>query len=266
LHVIPKIGKRRMCDIHQAEIKEALAPIWRTKFPTAKKAIERMRIVFETANLSGIDCDPKTVDRARHMLGDVMHKPKHLEALPWQEVPDFYQRLGNTIPHLALRWIILTIVRGASGRGAQFSEIENEVWTVPADRMKAAEGKQAAFRVPLSLAALEVATLAGELSIDYLFPSQSATSFVSDVALTKNLRLLNTSATVHGFRTSFRMWTQDTQICTYDVAETSLGHTVGGKVERAYARSDMLEQRRVVLQKWSEHVTGEVAKVVKIRA
>jgi integrase len=266
LHVIPKIGKRRMCDLHQADIKEALAPIWRTKFPTAKKAIERIRIVFETANLSGIDCDPQTVDRAQHMLGDVMHKPKHLEAMPWQDVPELYARLGNTSAHLALRWIILTLVRGSSGRGAMFDEIDDAVWTVPADRMKAAEGKQTAFRVPLSLAALEVARLAGEMSPDYLFQSKSGSSVISDVSLTENLRRLDTPATVHGFRTSFRMWTQDTQVCTYDVAETSLGHSVGGKVERAYARSDMLEQRRIVLQKWSEHVTGEVAKVVKIRA
>ena len=91
--------------------------------PLRLHVIPKIRIVFETANLSGIDCDPQTVDRARHMLGDVMHKPKHLEAMPWQDVPELYARLGDTSAHLALRWIILTLVRGSSGRGAMFEEI-----------------------------------------------------------------------------------------------------------------------------------------------
>tara|TARA_R110002051_G_C8677331_1_gene491262 strand:+ start:175 stop:1359 length:1185 start_codon:yes stop_codon:yes gene_type:complete len=265
VHVIPKIGNRRISDLHQVDIKDALAPIWKTKHPTAKKAIERIRIVFETANLSGLDCDPKTVDRARHMLGEVMHKPRHLPAMRWQDVPGLYASLGNTSAHLALRWVVLTLVRGSSARGARFGEIDGAVWTVPADRMKGNEGKQTDFRVPLSDPAIEVARIAAEMSSDYLFPSPSCRSVISDVSLTDNLRRLGTTATVHGFRTSFRTWAQDTQICSYDVAETCLAHTVGGKVERAYARSDMLDQRRVVLQHWADHVTGVTAKVVRIR-
>ena len=53
----------------------------------------------------------------------------------------------------------------------------------------------------------------------------------------------------HGFRTSFRTWVQDTNAGTYDVAETALGHLIGNKVERSYARSDLLDQRRILMQK-----------------
>ncbi len=57
-------------------------------------------------------------------------------------------------------------------------------------------------------------------------------------------------------RTSFRTWVQDTDACGYEVAETVLGHIVGGKVERSYARSDLLDRRRVVMEAWAAHVVG----------
>jgi integrase len=68
----------------------------------------------------------------------------------------------------------------------------------------------------------------------------------------------------HGFRTSFRTWVQDTDACAYDVAETILAHSIGGKVERSYARSDLLDRRRVAMAAWSAHVTGEASNVVKV--
>ena len=69
----------------------------------------------------------------------------------------------------------------------------------------------------------------------------------------------------HGFRTSFRTWVQDTNAASFDVAETALAHVLGNKTERAYARSDLLDQRRVLMQKWGDHVTGEAAQVVRLR-
>ena len=60
----------------------------------------------------------------------------------------------------------------------------------------------------------------------------------------------------HGFRASFRTWVQDNDTASWDVAETVLGHSIGGKTERAYARSDLLERRRPVMQAWAEYVAG----------
>jgi Arm domain-containing DNA-binding protein/integrase-like protein len=74
LHVIPKIGKMRISKIHQTDIRDALAPIWKTKHSTAEKAISRTHIIFRQARLMGHDVDPFTVDAAKHMLGEVSHK------------------------------------------------------------------------------------------------------------------------------------------------------------------------------------------------
>lgn len=68
----------------------------------------------------------------------------------------------------------------------------------------------------------------------------------------------------HGFRSSLRDWLAEATDAPHDVAETMLGHTVGGTVERAYRRTDFLEQRRALLARWAQHVTGKSGQVVKM--
>lgn len=264
-HVFPKIGGKRLSHIHQTDIRDALAPIWKTKAPTAEKAIQRIGVVFKQARLMGYDCDPFTVEAAKHMLGVVMHKPAHIAATTWQEVPSLYDRLdGLAVSRLCLRWMILTLVRSAGCRGARLSEIKDGIWTVPADRMKGNEGAVSDFRVPLCDEALRIAEICGETSSDWLFPSDRGGKGISDVALHKALRRLGEDGRPHGFRTSFRTWAQDTNQ-PWDVSETILAHTIGGKVERAYARSDLLDRRRIVMDKWATHVTQTSADVIKLR-
>lgn len=265
MHVFPKMGRKRMSEIHQSDIHDTLKPIWKAKPPTAKKAIERIGIVFKQARLMGMDCDPFTVEAAQHMLGVVIHKPKHISATPWQEVPALYQRLDSLAGSaLCLRWMMLTLVRSTGCRGARFDEIENGVWTVPADRMKGSEAGATSFRVPLCEQALEIAGICGETSGDFLFPSDRGGKGLSDNAIHKTLKRAKEAGRPHGFRTSFRTWAQDTDQ-PWDVAETILAHTIGGKVERSYARSDLLDRRRIVMDKWAAFVTGEASSVVKLR-
>lgn len=267
LHLFPKIGRKRMSQIHQTEIRDALKPIWKTKHPTAQKAIQRTRIVFRDARLSGVECDPFTVDAAQHMLGVVNHRPKHIEATPWQDIPALYERLSqtNAVTHLCLRFLILTAVRSHAARGARFEEIDDSVWTVPADRIKGQEGMVKDFRVPLSIEASRVVKICAEASTEFLFPSVRPGRHIWDASLDKAMNDLRQAGRPHGLRTSFRTWVQDNETATYDVTETALGHVIGGKVERAYARSDLIDQRRALMQRWADFVTGEKAKVVRIR-
>ena len=269
LHVIPRLGDLPISEIHQRDIYEALLPIWRSKHPTATKAIERTRIVLRKARLMGYQVDPFVVDAAREMLGAVRHEAKPIEATPWERVPELYARLGaQSTSALCLRWIILTVVRPAAARGARFSEIDEEaaIWTVPAERMKAREGKARPFRVPLSdeaMRVLEECRIAADS--DLMFPGPSGRAPISDVAVSHTLNRRKEPGRAHGFRSSFRSWVQDTEAATYDVAETALGHVIGNRVERTYARSDMLEPRRRLMQKWAQHVTGQTAEVVQLR-
>lgn len=268
IHIIPKIGKRRISEIHQRDVRDALAGIWKTKPVTAQKAADRVSIIFRHARLSGYDCHEETVEHARHMLGALSVNPVGIASTPWQDVPALFTALDKPgVAAMALRWIILTATRSESARGALFSEIDGNVWTVPADRMKGREGKTQPFRVPLSSAAMAIVERCRADAIDdRLFPGYRRGVPVSQNALLHVLNSMGEAGRPHGFRTSFRSWVQDTSAASYDVAETALAHIVGNRVERSYARSDMLDQRAALMQRWADHVTGVEAKVVPLRA
>ncbi len=265
IHVVPKIGRRKVSQLTQTDLRDAIKPIWKTKHETASKSIERIKKVLTHARLSGADVDPFIVDAAKHMLGIYDHKVKPITATPWQDIPDLFQRLHKDIPsYMALQWTILTVTRGDSARGARFSEIEGNVWTVPANRMKGAKNKVSDFRVPLSSQALEIVDRARHYSTnDFLFPNPR-NGCVSVQALTKVLNRLEEPGRPHGFRTSFRTWVQETDACSFDVAEMALGHVLGNQVERAYARSDLLERRRIAMQAWGNFVTAAKSNVISL--
>ena len=265
VHIIPKLGHMRIAEMHQTDIAAALRPIWKTKHPTALKAWQRTRFIFQRAELMGYDCRPFTVDAARVMLGNVDHQPQNIIATPWQDVPDLYQRLdGMTAARMCLRWIMLTCVRSDGCLGARFDEIDGDVWTVPADRVKGERGTVKDFRVPLCGDALEIADTARKLDATFLFPSYRKHGHITEAALRKELAAQKEPGRPHGFRTSFRTWAEETGQ-EWEASETILGHQIKGRVERAYARSDLLDRRRVVMDRWAAHVTGQASKVVRLR-
>lgn len=255
-HVMPRIGRKPVSTIRHVDIRDAIAPIWRTKHPTAQKAIQRLHIIFRQGKLMGYDVDPFVIESAKYMLGEVMHTPEPITATPWQEIPDLYSRLEDHGAVAAcLRFMILTLVRGTGCRQARFDEFDGDIWTVPADRMKGRVGRVSDFRVPLSPEAVELVETRRSFGGEWLFSARVGKP-ITDVSLEKRLNDMGEAGRPHGFRTSFRTWVQDSDACSFDVAETILAHTIGGKVERSYARSDLLERRRPVMQAWADYVTG----------
>ncbi|MGX9855759.1 tyrosine-type recombinase/integrase [Limimaricola variabilis] len=266
-YVLPVIGHMRMSEIQQTDIHRALKPIWRAKHPTAIKAVNRTRIVFREAKLMGYDCEPMAVDQAQYRLGEVLHKATPMPSTPWQDIPALWDRLGKgAVSDQCLRFMILTLVRLDGCAGARFDEIEDGIWTVPAERMKGREGKVEDFRVPLSAEAMKIVREAEPFAENgLLFPGARGTP-ISATALEKRLTHIGEAGRPHGFRSSFRSWVQDTDASSWEVSEKILAHTIGSKVERAYARSDLLDRRRPVMEAWADYVTGRAAaNVVPIR-
>lgn len=262
-HVLPAFGSRPASTVTAIHIRDAIKPIWRTKHVTAARALQRIRIILEGGKRMGLRCDPDMVATARYLLGEHLHVPEPIPATPWQEIPNLFARLeGRGSAAECLRFMILTSVRMAGCRGARFSEIDGDVWTVPAARMKGQVGKTPDFAVPLSAPALAIVETARQFSDDLIFPGMTGKKPISDAALEKHLREMGEVGRPHGFRTSFRTWVQDTDPTKFEVAETALAHRVGSTVERSYARSDLLDQRRVLAEKWGRVVTGGDAVVV----
>jgi len=266
LYVLPKLGRMRVSQVAATDIADALRPIWRSKHPTAEKAWQRTRMILREGRLMGYPCDPFVADAAQRMLGAVLHKTRSITATRWQDMPALYARLGDGSPvQQCLRWMMLTLVRLDGCAGARVREIDEDVWTVPADRVKGRVGSVSDFRVPISEPALDIVKDAAAVWGDQMFPGRLGTP-VTSRALEKCLDRLGESGRPHGFRSAFRTWVQDTDACSYEVAETVLGHVIGTRVERSYARSDLLERRRAVMAAWARHLTGAQENVVRITA
>jgi integrase len=173
---------------------------------------------------------------------------------------------------LALRFAILTAARTGEAIGATWGEIDltEKVWTIPADRMKAARE----HRVPLSTGAMAVLTKAATLRTDQsdaapVFPGGKAGKPLSNMSLLMLLRRMDRSdLTAHGFRSTFRDWCAESTNHPREVAEAALAHTIKDKAEAAYARGDLMEKRRRLMEDWATFCArpAPAGEVVPIRA
>jgi integrase len=116
--------------------------------------------------------------------------------------------------------------------------------------------------VPLSPRAIEILKHVQGLHTELVFPSSRDQVQLSDMVLTSFLRRVKAHsstperfATAHGFRSSFRDWCSEHGY-PRDLAERALAHKVQNKVEAAYHRTDLLEQRRPMMLAWSEWISG----------
>lgn len=255
LHVLPKLGKVPVAELDQKDIRDVLAPLWHTKADTARKALNRLAIVMRHAAALGLDVDLQATDKAKALLGKTRHRPENIPAMPWKDVPAFYQSLSDgTVTHLALRLLILTGIRSGPLRHIHEDQIDGDVWTIPAEAMKGRRDATSEFRVPLSSEAMNVIQEARRHERGgFLFPNIRR-GVISDQTMSAHMMRRGMEYRPHGFRSSLRDWIAETQTVPHEVAETVLGHTVGGTVERAYRRTDYLDQRRVIMEAWGKHV------------
>jgi len=207
LHVLPKLGKTPVSHIDQRDIRDTLAPIWHDKADTARKAMNRLSIVMRHAAALGLDVDLQATDKAKALLGAQRHETKHIPSMPWRDVPSFYQSLdGGSVTELALRFLILTGMRSDAIRHLNEDQIDGDVWTVPAQFIKARKGKAKDFRVPLSTEALRVIDEARKFSRDgNLFPSVRK-GVISDMTMSRYMKRKGLEARQQGFRASLRNW------------------------------------------------------------
>jgi integrase len=250
---LPKLGRVPVAEITARDIRDVLQPIWHSKASTAAKAITRLGIVLQHAAALELDVDLQAVPKAKALLGAQKHKVTAVPTMPWQEVPGFYATLQDPSPvNLALRLLILTGLRSLPVRFARVDEIESDIWTVPADKMKGRRGKVEDFRVPLTAEAMRVIELATIYERKgYLFHARKAV--ISDATMSRMMERRGLAARPHGFRASLRTWLAEETEAPHEVAEAMLAHVSDSKVVRSYRRTDFLDQRRTLLERWAEH-------------
>lgn len=220
----------------------------------------RLRAVFSEAVKRGLRSDNPVLST------DPVARPAitHRESIPHGKMADVLAVIrgcGEFLgARLCLEWVVLTACRSGEATGATWAEVDlaERVWTIPTERAKT--GK--AHRVALSDQAMALLDRLGEFPAgNLLFPS------ASDGMLTaKSLRRVpaepgqdnsrgsGVGGTVHGFRSSFRTWAQETGI-DHRTAEPCLAHVNRDQVEAAHLRSDLLDQRRQVMQDWADYTS-----------
>ena len=263
----PKIGKRKVDELVPADFAEVLRPIWLKKPETASRVKQRCHTVVKWCWAQGL-VKGNPLDVVDHLLPQQPGKRERTTrqpSMPWRDIPAFVERHLHTGPtnvtRAVLEFVILTAVRSGEARAMTWGEVDlgAKVWTVPASRMKA----KVTHRVPLSAPAVEI--LAAQRALhpdaDLVFPAPRG-GVLSDMVLTTFLRdrkahssEIGRTATAHGFRSSFRDWASENSYAR-DLAERALSHTISNQAEAAYHRTDLLEQRRAMMEAWSAHVLG----------
>ena len=244
-----------------------LSPIWTDKHETAKRLSQRIKIVLDVAKSKGFRSgeNPVTEIKDAQVLPKVKAKVKHHAAMHWKDAPAFYADLSTrtAMAAKALMFTCLTGSRTSEVLNMRWEEIgeEGRVWICPANRMKGDEE----HRVPLTDEMLKIIEPLRAMKSEYVFEGQKRHRPLSNMAMLMLLRRMGVeSVTVHGFRSTFRDWASEVANAPREVAEMSLSHKVGNDVERAYARSDLLERRRVLMDRWSGFVAGDNGKILRI--
>jgi integrase len=253
---------------------KVLEPIW-TKTPeTASRVRQRCEAVINWASARGFREGPNPFQWKGH-LDNLLPQPKkvravkHHPSLPYTEVGALMAELrgNNSVSSLALQFTILCATRTSETINAVWREVDlrERTWTIPGSRMKS--GKE--HKVPLSDAAIEVLeALPREDGSEHLFLGARKGRPLSNMAMLELLKGMRPGLTVHGFRSTFRVWTAERTAFPHFVCEAALAHTIPDAVERAYQRSGLISRRTQLMREWAKYcgqLPGQTANVVNLQ-
>lgn len=258
-YAFPKIGEKLVEEITRQDILEILKPIWTNKTMTASRLRGRLEKIFSYAINEGKyhGKNPAIWKANLEMYLPPPEKCKaktHFKALTLQELRDNIPFLTKNqfIGYKCLLFGILTATRSVEFTQIQWSEIDfqKKIWNCPPSRRK--DGKNEVFRVPLSRQLVEMLKiLKKESQSNFVFTKDHLQPIRRETPRKLLKDGLKLDCTMHGMRSTFRDWCTQTGINEI-VAEKSLMHSTGNEVVSAYQRSDLLEERRDIMQKWAD--------------
>ncbi|KAK0336422.1 hypothetical protein LTR94_008936 [Friedmanniomyces endolithicus] len=255
----PFIGNKRVNTITSADILGVLSPIWNSHPETARRVKQRIGTVMKWTMAKGWRTDNPADAVAQGLSKHDRSKVQHRKALPYDKVADAIEIVRSSdagmVTKLAFEFLVLTATRSVETREARWSEVDldKKLWTIPASRMKAKKE----HRVPLTdrcLAILEEAKALKQANSDLIFPGTREDRPLSDMTLSKLMKELAIPAVPHGFRSSFRDWAGEATAHPREVIEFALAHVIKDKAEAAYARSDLFDKRRTLMEDWTQFI------------
>jgi integrase len=255
-YAFEKLGSKYLHEIETEDILSVLQPIWAIKTETAKRLRGRIELILSAATTRKLRTGINPAIWRGH-LDTLLPKPnkirqiKHHEALSYEKLPSFIELLQghDCMAAYALEFTILNAVRSGETLRAKRSEISDDLWIIPAERMKAFKE----HRIPLTERAKKLIQKAIETEPDseYIF-SNSGKSMCCN-AMLNLIKRMGYDFTTHGFRSTFRDWVAEATDHSQEVAEMALAHSIQNKVEKAYRRGDLLEKRRRLMDDWMNY-------------
>ena len=257
-YLYPTLGSTRIDRITTADVMDMRVPIWREKPTQAELLKRRIGQVMRWAIAQGYRTDNPAGEALDAALPKNSKRTTHHKALHHAEVSGALAKIRTSraavSTRLAIEFLTYTATRTGEVRAATWSEIDlvDQVWTIPAERMKG--GRE--HRVPLADAAVRVLdqALTHFGSDGLIFPGRGGGP-LGHASIGTLFRRLNIGGTPHGMRSSFRDWCSESGV-PREIAERALAHVVKGATESAYARSDLLERRRELMQRWADYITS----------
>ena len=256
-YALPLIGTKLVSEITSGDVLDVLLPIWVTVPEQAKRTKESISTVMEWAKIKGHRGDnpaDKTILKGLPRRG----LKSHFKALAFADVGAAIEQVKATEAHWATKssfeFIAHTVCRSGEARQAEWTEIDGDVWTIPAAKMK----NRREHRVPLTapaLAILEDARIrTGGNGL--VFPSLRG-KVMTDSTVSKLLRENEIGTTPHGVRSSFRDWSAEMTDVPKEICEYALAHIEGTASELAYRRTDFFDKRRSLMQCWAKYLATD---------
>ena len=262
-YAMPHIGRLPVRDIELTHMKAVLDPIWETKTETATRIRGRIEKILGWCAVHGYRSNENPA-RWKGYLDGVFQAPNkikkkgHHAALSVNALPafmtDLKKRTGTSAR--AMEFLILTASRTSevvgdkriNKPGVTWQEIDfkNKVWTIPAERIK---GRKV-HRVPLTPASMDLLKKMESGAPDALIFAGSNGAIPSNNFLSALLKRMDQTVTTHGFRSTFKDWAREHTTYADEVSELALAHVNSDATRAAYARSELLDKRRLLMTEW----------------
>lgn len=221
---------------------------------TLKHVLMRLREMLDLAVFAGyISHNP--ISKISKAFAPAVTTP--MPSLDWRMLPAVMRVMKEASPRLQNYFLfsVCSMLRPGEVAILEKSWLDNDVITIPAQSMK----KRRQHRVPVSSLMKKLLEREKQFSPHprnkFIFAGRKSNGHISKQALAKYLLHTDLGGQIvpHGFRSMARCWMADNNV-SFEIAESCLSHVAGDKVYRAYQRSDFLESRRMVMERWSSYV------------
>ena len=254
-YIIDPLGNVQLDSINAPLIIKTVSHLDKSnKRATLKRVLMRTREILDLAVCAGyIDHNP--INRVSRVFAPV--KVRSMPAMDWRELP-MIMRVVAKAPERIQNFFLFslcTMLRPGENAKLEKAWIDADTITIPASEMK----KGRAHRVPLTFLMRKLIEREKELSPHprnrYVFAGRDPGSHISKQAIAKWLHgsELRGRLVAHGLRTIARCWLADNDV-QFEIAEACLSHQVGDSVYKAYQRSDFLDARRVIMERWCSYI------------